>query len=248
MTKTPDALWLGVNPSLKIFDQRLYKLLNYQAEMHYWAYHQTMDEPCCFRAALSLLDNYMQRHEPMHLVGHGLSGTLGLLYARLYPARVKSLTLLSVGANPVVVWQAHYYALRNRLPCSRRMILTQMATLLLGCPSAARSAGLANRLEAVLDGELAPHSLAEHSQLSPGGVDVPLLVCHGAHDAIVDPNAHGLWQQYLEPGDRLWSCPKGRHFFHYTHHLKVSPVILDFWQQATSTPRLPLVEILSSSS
>ena len=247
MTHPPDALWLGVNPSLRHFDQRLCRLLSRQTDIRYWCYQQTADEPCCLQTALSLLNDYLQqRSQPVHLVGHGLSGAVGLLYARLHPARIKSLTLLSVGANPAIGWHAHYYALRNRLPCDRQMILMQMANMLFGCRSSTKMAGLAKLLERVLDSELAPHSLADYQGFSPGGVEVPLLVCHGAHDVIVDPNAHSRWQPWLHPGDRLWTCPEGYHFFHYTHAPITSSIILDFWRKPTP-PSIspPLIEIIS---
>ncbi|NES87174.1 MAG: alpha/beta hydrolase, partial [Moorea sp. SIO2B7] len=213
MTNSPDALWLGINPSLKHFDQRLFRLLSRQVEIQYWSYHQTVDEPCCIQTALSLLDEYLQQPQPLHLIGHGLSGALGLVYTRLHPTRVRSLTLLSVGANPAVGWHAHYYALRKFLPCDRQMILMQMAKILFGCQNSAKIAGFAKLLKKVLDSELVPHSLAEHCNFAPGGIEVPLLVCNGADDGIVDLNAHSLWQTWLNPGDRLWTCPEGRHFF-----------------------------------
>lgn len=247
MTHSPEALWLGVNPSLSHFDRRLCRLLNRQVDLQHWGYHQTADEPCCLPTALSLLDNYLRSHpQPIHLIGHGLSGAVGLLYSRLHPDRVKSLTLLSVGANPAVSWHAHYYALRNRLPCDRQMVLMQMANMLFGTQSPPKIAGLAKLLEKVLDTELAPHSLADHQGFAPGGVEVPLLVGHGAYDVIVDAQAHSRWQPYLKTGDRLWTCPVSRHFFHHTHAPQASAVILDFWQY-TCAPlvRTPLIEVLS---
>ncbi len=247
MSHSPETLWLGVNPSLRHFDQRLCRLLSRQVDIQYWSYQQTQDEPCCLQTALDLLDDYLQRQsQPLHFIGHGLSGAVGLLYARLNPARVRSLTLLSVGSNPAVSWHAHYYALRNRLPCDRQTILMQMANLLFGCRNSSQMSALGKLLEQILDSELPPHSLAAHQSFSPGGVEVPLLVCNGAYDAIIDPNAHSRWQPWLHPGDRLWTCPAGRHFFHYTHAPKISPIILDFWQQTTwPMAGAPLIEIIS---
>ena len=237
MVNTPDGLWLCVNPHLKSFDQSLCHQLNLQADVQTWTYEQSADEPCCIETALALLHQHTQQYsQPIHLLGHGLSGALGLLYARMYPRYIKSLTLLSVGANPAVGWHAHYYALRKFLPCSREMILMQMASMLFGPQGVVKAASLASLLEKVLDTELAPHSLANHSGFCPGGIESPLLVCHGDYDAIVDPNAHCQWQQWLKPGDRLWNCPQGRHFFHHDHPKCCSQVILDFWQQISSSP------------
>ncbi|MEM9116728.1 MAG: alpha/beta hydrolase [Cyanobacteria bacterium P01_F01_bin.56] len=247
MSQLPQALWLGINPSLKHFDQRLCRLLSRQVELHYWCYNQSLDEPCSIQSALTLLDDYLQsQSQPIHLIGHGLSGAVGLLYARLYAHRVKSLTLLSVGSHPAVSWHAHYYVLRNRLPCDRSMILMQMANMLFCCQSRSKLVGLAQLLEKVLDSELAPHSLVEHQPFSPGGVEVPLLVCRGAHDVIVDSSAHAHWQPFLKTGDRLWTCPEGRHFFQHTHVPQTSGVILDFWYQTASPlAETPLIEIFS---
>ena len=237
MVNTPDGLWLCVNPHLKSFDQSLCHQLNLQADVHNWTYEQSADAPCCIEAALAQLHQHTQQYsQPIHLLGHGLSGALALLYARLHPGYIKSLTLLSVGANPAVSWHAHYYALRKLLPCSREIILVQMASVLFGPQCVVKAASLAHLLEKVLDTELAPHSLAKHSGFCPGGIEAPLLVCHGDYDAIVDPNAHQQWQPWLKPGDRLWSCPEGRHFFHHDYPTCCSKVILNFWQQTASLP------------
>lgn len=234
---TFDALWLCANPRLKRFDWSLCQQLKQYTNVKFWSYYQTADEPCSIQTALALLDKDIQcQSKPIHLLGHGLSGTLGLLYARYHPQAVKSLTLLSVGANPSVGWHAHYYKMRELLPCSREAILFQMVTMLFGAVQTNRAMGLASLLATILDTELAPHSLAHRNELAPGGVEPPLLVCHGEHDAVVDPQAHALWQPWLKAGDRLWSCPQGRHFFHYDHPSRTSQIILEFWQQVTSMP------------
>lgn len=235
MVNTPDGLWLCVNPHLSSLDQRLCEQLNHQVTVESWMYQQSADTPCCMEAALASLHAHIQHYsEPVHLLGHGLSGALGLLYARLFAGRICSLTLFSVGANPAVSWQAHYYALRKFLPCSRETILMQMARMLVGPQDVTKAVGFAALLKQVLDTELAPDSLADHSGFSPGGIEPPLLICHGSYDAIVDPKAHQDWRQWIKPGDRLWSCPQGRHFFHYDHPECCSRVILEFWQQTSS--------------
>ncbi|MEM6592089.1 MAG: alpha/beta hydrolase, partial [Cyanobacteria bacterium P01_C01_bin.73] len=231
---------------LKPFDQRLLHLLNRHAEIRCWEYSQTADEPCCFEKAIILLHDYLkQRPQPVHLIGHSLGGTLGLLYANRYPHRVKSLTLLSVGANPSVTWHAHYYALRALLPCSREMVLAQMVRLLFGAKSPEITARLAKCLARVLDSEIAPHSLVQRNVFDRGGVDAPLLVCHGAQDGILDAHTQAKWQQWLKPGDRRWQCPEGRHFFHHDRPQPLSQIVLDFWQHTNQGTHLPLVELLS---
>lgn len=244
MSDIPDGLWLCTNPQLKRFDQRLFKRLNQQADVRCWSYIQTADEPCHIETAVALLHDYVkQQPQPIHLIGHSLSGVVGLLYARHYPDLVKSLTLLSVGAKPVSGWHAHYYALRQLLPCSRAAVLHQMVRLLFGPQSPAKAAGIAKLLAQVLDTELAPHSLGHRSVIPQGGIDPPLLICHGSHDIIMDANAKVLWKQWLKPGDRLWNCPEGRHFFHYEYPDRSSRTILEFWQQTTCHSGLSLVEL-----
>lgn len=243
MATNPDGLWLCLNPQLRRFDLHLHNQLNRQVDVQYWNYQQTADEPCCIETVLGLLHTHIKlQSHPVHLIGHSLSGALGLLYARLHPARVKSLTLLSVAANPALSWHAHYYSTRAFLPCNRRMILMQTARTLFGPQPHGKTMGLANLLARVLDTEFVPHSLAHHSSFSPGGVKVPLLVCNGAIDAIIDPNAQAEWRQWLKSEDCLWSCPDGRHFFHYDLPQQASQVILDFWQRIPSSTYLPLIE------
>ncbi|MBE7381193.1 MAG: alpha/beta hydrolase [Leptolyngbya sp. SIO1E4] len=244
MSDTPDGLWLCANPHLRRFDQRLFERLNLQADVRCWNYSQTADESCCLETVLVLLHDYIQQQShPIHLIGHSLSGTIALLYARQYPERVKSLTLLSVGANPAVSWHAHYYALRELLPCNRKIVLNQMARLLFGPQSPVKAAAIVKLLAQVLDTEIAPHSLAHRNALSTGGIEPPLLVCNGAHDVILDPNTQMQWHQWLKSGDRLWMCPQGRHFFHHEYPQRCSQLILEFWHQAACQSGLPLVEL-----
>ncbi|MGF1568609.1 MAG: alpha/beta fold hydrolase [Nodosilinea sp.] len=226
----PDALWLNVSPSFQRFDQKLLNHLVRHIEIAHWAYSQTPDEPSALEIAVTLLHDYIKGHNrPIHLIGHGTAGLLGLLYARQNPHRVKSLTLLSVGVNPMVDWQAHYYTQLEMLPCSRQQVLTQMAYTLFGHQAKPLTSGWVNLLEKDLAHSLSPHSLLKRVSLCPGSVTVPLLVCGSRDDAIVDPNQLQGWQPWLKPGDRLWQCPSGRHFFHAVHPQPVANQILSFW-------------------
>lgn len=228
---TPDALWLNVSPSFQRFDHKLLSRLARYQEVQHWAYRQTPDEPASLTIAQTLLHDYMKaQSRPIHLVGHGMGGLLGLLYARQYPQRVKSLTLLAVGVNPIIDWQAHYYAQLEKLPCSRRQVLTQMAYVLFGHQAQPLVQGWVKLLEQDLALSPSPHSLLKRLSLCPGSVAVPLLVCGSLDDAIVDPIQLQGWKPWLKPGDRLWQCPSGRHFFQATQAQAVAQQILDFWQ------------------
>ncbi len=231
MTPESDKLWLSVSPHLKCFDQRLLSQLAKHALIQRWEYFQTLDEPCSIDAVIEALHDYLsQSTRKIHLMGHGVSGIVGLIYARRHPERVASLTLLSVGAFPAVNWQAHYYALRQLLPCSREIILGQMTRLLLGQQSTTFTKALAQLLARDLDSNLTLHSLAHHTEISPGGVAVPLLVCTGAIDAVVCAQKQRLWHDWMKPTDRLWICPEGNHFFHFHHFKAVAEVISEYWQ------------------
>jgi pimeloyl-ACP methyl ester carboxylesterase len=225
----PDALWLSVSPSFERFDHKLLGGLARHVEVAHWAYRQTPDEPSSLDIAVTLLYDYLKVHrQPVHLLGHGAGGLVGLLYTRQNPHRVKSLTLLSVGVNPMVDWQAHYYAQLERLPCSRQTVLTQMVYNLFGHQACLLLPGWVNLLEQDLLHSATPHSLLKRVSLCPGGLAVPLLVCGGENDAVVDPNQIRGWQPWLKAGDRTALFP-GRHFFHATSPQRVADQILSFW-------------------
>ncbi|MGF1457491.1 MAG: alpha/beta fold hydrolase [Leptolyngbyaceae cyanobacterium] len=243
MLTPPDGLWLSANPSLKQFDWPLLKRLSRQTATHCWEYSQTPDEPCDLVGAIALLHGYIQELSlPVHLLGHSLSGVLALMYARQYPQHVQSLTLLSVGADPKISWHSHYYALRNLLPCDRTMVLQQIVRLLFGpCPPR-QACRVGQLLSDVLDRELAPHSLTSQDGLLLSGVSVPLLVCQGAQDVILDPNSQLQWNAFLKSGDRIWRCPEGRHFFHYESPQPTAKTILNFWKHPVCQRRSPDLE------
>jgi len=236
MNQDPHMLWLSVSPYLKCFDRRLLSQLTTTAPVRHWAYSQTVDEPCCIDSVVSSLHEYVsdranleqrsgQEHPKLHLLGHGVSGTVALLYARRYPQHVASLTLLSVNPMPAVNWQAHYYALRQLLPCSREIILAQMTRTLFGSQQHRFATALSHLLAKNLDSSLTLHSLAHHARIPSGGTEVPLLVCNGAVDSIVCSRKKSLWHDYMKSGDRLWQCPEGNHFFHFNHAKATAEVI-----------------------
>ncbi|MBE9066220.1 alpha/beta hydrolase [Leptolyngbya cf. ectocarpi LEGE 11479] len=230
MSQLPSVLWLTVSPHLKRFDQRLLCDLSKRLSVSRWEYLQTVDEPCCLEVAIDLLHEYLNSgNPPVHLVGHGLSGIVGWLYAQRYPENVKSLTLLSVGVNPAVNWHAHYYALRQLLPCSREIVLAQMVRMLFGPRSCEITRALIQVLAQDLDSGLALHSLVDCQQIKSTPIQPPLLVCRGAYDAVVD--AAERWTSLLKPRDRVWTCPESHHFFHFEHPRLVETTLLSHWKQ-----------------
>jgi pimeloyl-ACP methyl ester carboxylesterase len=244
MKRESNVLWLSVSPALRCLDQRLLSQLVKGADIQRWEYFQSLDEPCSLDAVVETLHEYLQARSHTHagkphLLGHGVSGVVALMYARRYPQQVASLTLLSVNARPAVNWQAHYYALRQRLPCSRDIILAQMSRLLFGEQPLRFLKAFATLLARDLDENLTLHSLAHHTTLAPGGTGVPMLLCYGEADAVRSRGGKGGentgWESYLKPGDRIWQFPEGNHFFHFYDAIAVSGVILDYWQQLAKT-------------
>jgi pimeloyl-ACP methyl ester carboxylesterase len=250
MSHLPDALWLNVSPDLQRFDRPLLKHLSKHISIAQWEYCQTLDEPLSLEIALVLLHDYLKHCDhPLHLLGHSTGGLLGLLYARRYPNRVRSLTLLSVGVHPAVDWQAHYYAQLQFLPCSRETLLTQMVYNLFGHQSCATTRELINILECDLSRSLSPHTLYQRVSFFPGGVPTSLLVCGSQDDVIIDSGLLQGWQPWLKANDRCWQCSRGGYFFHYFHPQQVSEQIVVFWNlQRSSQPLAGSLEPLNTSA
>uniref|UniRef100_A0A832H5I0 Alpha/beta hydrolase n=1 Tax=Oscillatoriales cyanobacterium SpSt-402 TaxID=2282168 RepID=A0A832H5I0_9CYAN len=235
MSRLPDALWLNVSSALQGLDRPLLKSLSHHFSIAQWQYCQTQDEALSLEIALVLLHDYLKQHPcPIHLLGHSTGGLLALLYARRYPERVRSLTLLSVGVQPAVDWQAHYYAQLQLLPYSREMLLTQMVFSLFGYQSPPITREFRHLLERDLRGSLSPHTLYQRVSFFPGGVMVPLLICGSKTDMVIDSNLLQGWQPWLKDSDRLWICPDGRYFFHFFHPQLVSEQITQFWSDQCS--------------
>lgn len=224
-------VWIAGNHSFQRFDNRLLRHLSQHKLVARWEYYQHQDEPSSLEVALSFLENYLETlAQPVNLIGHSTGGLLGLLYADKYPEKVKSLTLLGVGFYPAVDWQIHYYALRELLPCSQRIILAQMVQKIFGHQNQYHTKGLSKILQQDLNTSPSPHSLFSRVSICPRGIKSPLMVCGAVNDTIIDRNSLRGWQDYFKPGDVLWECPQGNHFFHYFYPQEVSRQVLKFWQ------------------
>jgi pimeloyl-ACP methyl ester carboxylesterase len=225
----PRYLWLNTSPSLRCFEKPLLCYLSKRVSIARWEYLQTQDEASSLDIAIALLHDYLKNiPDTVHLIGHSTSGLLGLLYARQYPEKIASLTLLAVGADITIDWQVHYYTHLQAL--NRKKVLTTMAYNLFGCYDDRTMKKLANVLERDLDCSLSPHSLWQRVSLPPGGVSVPLMVCGSLDDPIVEATELHKWTPWLKASDRLYFHPDNGHFFHFFQPQQVGKNILNFWQ------------------
>ena len=227
MSNSPDSLWLNTSPRLQCLDLPLLRYLSGEITIARWEYYQSQDEAFSLNIAGQLLHEYLQSSDrPVNLIGHGTSGLLGLLYARQYPEKVRSLTILAVGVDPAVDWQAQYYL--HRWVLSREATLRAMAYNLFGY----HDESSIKRLEHILERDLyySPHSLFRRVSVLPGGVSIPMMICGCQDDVIIEPDAMLGWQPWLKQGDRLWLCPQGGHFFHFFYPQQVGQSILEFWR------------------
>jgi pimeloyl-ACP methyl ester carboxylesterase len=246
MTLFPDLLWLSASPSLQRFDRPLLQTLSRDFSLAQWEYSQTQDEATSLETALLLLHDYLKQFDrPIHLMGHGINGLLAWLYTQRYPAQVKSLVLLSVGAHPAIDWQAFYYVHCQMLPCDRQMILAQMVQSLFGYQSQSMTRSLIKVLEQDLLTSLSPHTLFRRICVSPNHTKVPTLVCSGEKDSVVSSHELQGWQAWMQAGDRVWQCPNGRHFFHHRFPDLVRNRIVDFYGSLKSSVRPPSFRLQS---
>ncbi|MGL5833243.1 MAG: alpha/beta fold hydrolase [Waterburya sp.] len=244
---TTAPVWINANPSFKRFDSRIIRYLSQQIPIAYWEYNQELDEASSLEIALTLLHDYLKsKSQAIDLVGHGTGGLLGLLYARQYPQRVKSLTLLGVGAAPAIDWQAHYYQMRKLLPCSQEMLLARMVQMMFGYQSRTNTKKLVEILKQDLSTAPTAHSLYQLNRIESGGVSRPMMVCGSDNDGICDRSALQGWSDYLKDDDLLWTNSLGHHFFHYFFPECTGRKIIKFWQkieQPLDTSPLKLINV-----
>lgn len=232
--ETIDVLWVNANPAFNNLHLPYLRELSKSYGVAVWEFHQSVDEGISLEGAIALLDEYLQARDgdrPIHLMGHGTGGLLALLYAYNYPEKVKSLTLLSVGAYPAVDWQAHFYAQFKLLPCSRDVLLQQTVYNLFGMQKKVTTHKLKSLLEKDLQTGLSLHSLYEPLRLTPKAIKVPLMVCCAQDDIVIDPTLQEDWQPWLKQNDQLWQYPRGRYFFHYFYPEAVTKAIAHFITQ-----------------
>ncbi|MFN6518508.1 MAG: alpha/beta fold hydrolase [Nostoc sp. CreGUA01] len=232
MSDSFDVLWLSASPVLQRFDQPLLKYLSRHLRIAHWEYQQSIDEGSSIDQAVELVYEFLECCDrPVHLAGHGMGGTIALSFARRFPQKVRSLTLLAVASQPANTWHAHYYFQRQLFSISREQILASTARSLFGNQPPHTTKKLVAALDKDLEQSPTPHSLFKLVYLPKGGVSMPMMICGSKTDPIVNSPALHDWMNWLKPEDNLWECPQGYHFFHYFYPQEVGEQILSFWQR-----------------
>ncbi|NET00182.1 MAG: alpha/beta hydrolase [Sphaerospermopsis sp. SIO1G1] len=228
-----DVLWLSSSPALVRFDQPLLKYLSKYMRVAQWEYCVEKDEGSSIDEAVKLLNEFLtDKDEPVHLAGHGVGGVLALSFARRYPKKVRSLTLLAVAAQPANTWHTHYYVQREIFPISRQQVLANTVRSLFGKQPRHTIKKLMSALDKDLLQTPLSHSLFKLVNLPTGNVSMPMMVCGSQNDNVVDPSALQEWLKYLKTEDHLWQYPQGNHFFHYFYPQEVGEQLLSFWQRS----------------
>jgi pimeloyl-ACP methyl ester carboxylesterase len=230
-----DAVWISSSPSLQWLDMPLLGWLSRHLDLIQWEYCLDLDEACALDRVVDLLLDFLQNIDrPVHLLGHGLGGVIGLLASRHSPEQVRSLTLLGVAAQPGLTWHTEYYTKRHQWPCSQLKVLSYIAKRLFNSTPSSKMSVLIDSMAQDLEASPSPHSLWQLSQLPPGGIEIPMMIAGSQTDVIVSlPNLQA-WQSCLKTGDFYWECPQGGHFFHYCDPKLVGENILGFWHHQRS--------------
>lgn len=225
-----EILWIDLQPTLHCLNKRVAQLLSQTAHVRRWSFQHDLDESCSIETIHQLLYETLEASlEPVHLIGHGISGTISCLFAEKYPDLVKSLTLLSVDTLSSNHWSSHYLQMRSRLPCARKSILIHLSSMLFPQISPQASHAFPSLLVKCLDSEFIQGSILGHAPLDNLCVSgVPTLVLNGSDDFVVDSNSEIRWSQILKPGDRYHSVHHGRHFFQFDQASKTAQAITDF--------------------
>ena len=226
------VLWIDLQPTLHCLNKRVAQLLSRSFAVQRWSFQHDLDESCSVTTVMDLLrQTLLASSEPMHLVGHGISGTVACLFAEKYPGLVKSLTLLSVDTLSTNHWSSHYLDMRSQLPTSRQAILSHLSSLLFSTNNARAAQILPCLLAKCLDTEFIQGSIVNKQTTNNLRTpEVPTFVLNGGSDFVVDANAHDRWSETLKSGDRYVCMRKGRHFFQFDHAQQVADLIISFIQ------------------
>ena len=223
-------LWVDLQPSMYCLFKRTAQRLSKHFEVKRWAFEHDPDESCDVDIVHSLLRQTIKSSSsPVHLIGHGLSGTIACLYAQKYPKRIASVTLLSVDIKSTNQWTSHYQSMRSQLPCSRYHILSHLGRLLVDNKTEQIQNVIAKLLARCLDNDFVQGSIIKDQTISNlSKINSPVLVINGGKDFVIDDQSHERWKYHLKPGDCYQRIDNGRHFFPFTEWSQTANMIESF--------------------
>ena len=225
-------LWIDLQPTLHCLNKRVTQLLSVSFVVKRWSFQHDPDESCTVDTVLDLLRTSLEETtDPVHLVGHGISGTVACLFAEKYPTLVKSLTMLSVDTHSANHWSSHYLVMRNQFSYSRKFILNRLSSLLFPHSSVRAKDAYPCLLAKCLDTEFIQGSVVNCPNIKDlNAPSIPTLVINGESDFVVGNNSRGRWSETLKSGDRYLCMEKGCHFFQFNQAQQVARAIISFIQ------------------
>ena len=223
-------LWIDLQPSLYCLFKRTAHSLGQRYDVKRWSFEHDPDESCDIDIAHALLKQTIEKSiVPVHLVGHGISGTIAYLYAKKYPKNISSVSLLSVDSNSNNQWTTHYQSMRSQLPCSRYHILSHLSRLLIDTHAEHVHTIISRLLAKCLDSDFVNGSIIGNTKIENlSKSEIPTLVINGGKDFVVDPCSFNRWKVNLKPGDCYQQIVGGRHFFPFNEWNQTSKMIESF--------------------
>ena len=227
---TSQILWVDLQPSMYCLFKRTAQTLGQHFKVKRWSFEHDLDESCDVEVVHSLLRQTIENSStPVHLIGHGISGTIAYLYAQKYPKKILSVSVLSVDTYSTNQWTSHYQSMRSQLPCSRFQILSHLSRLLVDSQTEQVELIVTRLLAKCLDNDFVYGSIVKSQTImNLNKAEVPILVINGEKDFVVDEQSHNRWRQYLKPGDCYQKIANGRHFFPFTEWSKTAKMIESF--------------------
>ena len=227
---TSRILWIDLQPSLYCLVKRTAQTLGQNFKVKRWAFEHDLDESCDVEVVHRLLRETIENcSTPVHLVGHGVSGTIAYLYAQKYPQNISSVSVLSVDTHSTNQWTSHYQSMRSQLPCSRFHILSHLSRLLVDRQTEQVVYIMTRLLAKCLDNDFVYGSIFKSQTITNlNKAEVPILVINGEKDFVVDEQSHDRWRHYLKPGDCYQKVANGRHFFPFTEWSQTAKMIESF--------------------
>ena len=227
---TREILWVDLQPSLYCLFKRTAQALGQRFMVKRWAFEHDLDESCNIEEIHKYLKQTIgNASSPVHLIGHGISGTITYQYAQKYPKNISSITLLSVDTNSTNQWTNYYQIMRSKLLCSRQYILSHLSSLLIDNQTEQVQNTMTKVLAKCLDNDFVHGSIIKSQSVENlSKIKIPALIINSSNDFVVNEQSHERWMHYLKPGDCYQNIAKGRHFFPFTEWIQTADMIAAF--------------------